>query len=93
MKRSGGKYSWREDRQCKGPEARRSSECWGNSRAASVAELHEQGAGGRGGRGEEGRLARRQCQTVQGFVGYGEDFGFYSGEWEAPEGYNGGGVI
>lgn len=46
MKRSGGKYSWREDRQCKGPEARRSSECWGNSRAASVAELHEQGAGG-----------------------------------------------
>lgn len=28
---------------------------------------------------------------MQGFVGYGEDFGFYSGEWEAPEGYNGGG--
>lgn len=28
---------------------------------------------------------------MQGFVGYGEDFGFYSGEWDAPEGYNGGG--
>lgn len=47
-----------------------------------MAELHERGGVGK--KREERRLARGQCQTTQGFVGCGEDFGFYSKRSRKP---------